>query len=476
MHKIQINLLQCRTGLPKNQDLLDASPLFEGVRGIVIAGSILLACLLGATGVYSYYSSQKDDSYISRSWNSFVTFARLDALNHFTESFSKTLRGESDRINILLIGIGGDGHEGPDLADTIMLASINPKGKNAALFSVPRDLTVPMEKYGIRKINNANAFGEQEQEGWGAEFTRLILEKTFDIPIHYYIRIDFHGFEQLIDSLGGITVDVENRFTDYKYPTLDKKYQVLSFAAGEQTMDGETALKFVRSRHSIMNNEGSDFARGKRQQKVLVAIKEKMASSDVLLNPGKVSDIMAILKDTVTTNISSWEFARFISLSKNLDFGSMKTVSFDDSPDGLLVSSIGVDGAYILQPRDGTFQEVRARISTALADTPEETNSKHVSESPIASIKNGTLIEGLAARTATILQESGFTIDYVGNAENRDADKTLLFDFTDGAKNESLKYLKTVFPTAVISYADREQFQALPSSDFLIIVGADRSR
>lgn len=475
MHKIQINLLQCRTGLPKNHDLLDVSPLFDGVRGIVIAGAILLTCLLGATGVYSYYSSQEDDSYVSRTWNSFVKFTKLDVLNHFTEGFSKSLRGESDRINILLIGVGGEGHEGPDLADTIILASIHPPSKRIALFSLPRDLTVPMERYGIRKINNANAFGEQEQEGWGAEFTRIVLEKTFDIPIHYYIRIDFKGFEQLIDSLGGVTVYVENAFTDYKYPTEDKKYQTVSFVAGEQTMDGATALKFVRSRHSIMNNEGSDFARSKRQQKVLFAIKKEMTSSDVFLNPGKVSDIMAILKDNITSNISSWEFARFTTLAKNLDFDSLKAISFDDSPEGLLVSGTGVDGAYILQSRDGTFQEVRARIGTIFADTPNESDLQHRAESPVVSIKNGTLIEGLAGRTAHLLQEAGFAIDFLGNAENRAMDKTILFDFTNGAKKESLQYLQQLFPTAVISFSEQEQ-QTLPQTDFLIVVGADSNR
>ncbi|MBI4250438.1 LCP family protein [Candidatus Uhrbacteria bacterium] len=476
MHKIQINLLACRTGLPKNRDLLDASPLFDGVRGIILAGAILLTTLLGATGVYSYYSSQQDDSYVSRTWNSFIKFTGLDTLNHFTEGFSKTLRGESDRINIVLVGIGGEGHEGPELADTIILASVQPKSKRVALFSLPRDLTVPMERYGIRKINNANAFGEQEQEGWGTEFMRLVLEKTFDIPIQYYIRIDFRGFEQLIDSIGGVTVTVENAFTDYKYPTLDKKYQTISFAAGEQIMDGATALKFARSRHSMMNNEGSDFARSKRQQKILLAIKEKITSSQVLLNPAKISEIMGILKDNITTNISSWEFARFLSLAKNLDYNSLKTVSFDDSPDGLLTSGVGVDGAYILQPRDGTFQEMRARINTVFADTPDEAALTHLSEQPVASIKNGTLIEGLATRTAQALQNAGFTIDFIGNAEDRSVEKTVLIDFTDGKKKESLRYLQTIFPTAVISFAEQEQRETLQGSDFLIVLGTDSNR
>lgn len=476
MHKIQINLLQCRTALPKNQDLLDTSPLFYGIRGIIIAGVILLTTLLGATGVYSYYSSQEDDSYISRSWDSFIKFTKLDSLNHFAESFSKTLRGEPDRINILLVGIGGEGHEGPDLADTIILASIHPKSKRIALFSMPRDLIVPMERYGIRKINNANAFGEQEQEGWGAEFTRLILEKALDITIHYYVRIDFRGFEQLIDSLGGVTVFVDSSFTDYKYPTLDKKYQVVSFTTGQQAMDGATALKFVRSRHSMMNNEGSDFARSKRQQKVLLAIKEKMTSADILLRPGKVSDIMGILKDNITTNISSWELARFISLVKDLDIDSLKTVTFDDSPEGFLVSGVGADGAYILQPRDGTYQELRARINTVFADSPDVAALKHVSESPVVSIKNGTLIEGLAGRSAQTLQQSGFTIDFIGNAENRNLDKTTLIDFTDGAKSESLRYLQTLFPTALLSFTEQQQHQTLPATDFLIILGTDSNR
>ncbi len=473
MQKIQINLLRCDTNsIEQHKDFLHRTPLLDSARGVLITGLVLFMSILGATAVFSYYTSQSEDSYISRAWDTVSSVTQLARLNHFTDSFTKKLQGENERINVLVLGVGGQGHEGPQLADSILIASIDGKSSQIGLFSIPRDLIIPLENYGLRKINNANAFGEQEQAGWGGEFTRRNLEKAFDIPIQYYVRIDFAAFAKIIDALGSVTIIVDKPFTDYKYPTLDKKYQTVSFQAGEQIMNGDTALKFVRSRHSLMNNEGSDFARSRRQQKILLAVKNKLTSPGVLLNPGKISEVLSLVKDNITTNIAAWEFARFFSLLRDRDFSSIIGVSFDDSPQGFLRSSISSEGAYILEPRDGKFDEIREKISSIFLQSPVLASAAR-DEKPIVSIKNGTHAEGLAMRTAQGLIGAGFQIDFIGNALARDQKNTLIYDFTNGRKKKSLEVLQARFSRASIADTPLDERATLPQSDFLVLLGED---
>ncbi len=473
MKKLQINLLRCETNSTGNhKDFLHHAPFLDSARGVLITGMILLFFILAATGVFSYYASGNDDSYVSRAWDTVSSITRFANLNHFASGFTKKLQGEENRINLLVLGVGGEGHEGPQLADSIMLVSIDGKSSQIALFSIPRDLVIQLERYGFRKINNANAFGEQDSAGWGGEFTRKALEKTFDIPIHYYVRIDFAGFAKIVDTLDGITVTVDKSFTDYKYPTLNKKYQSVSFQAGEQVMDGDTALKFVRSRHSPMNQEGSDFARSRRQKKVLLSFKNKLTSPDVLLNPGKISELLALVQNNITTNMAAWEFARFFSFLKNRDFSSIISVSFDDSPEGFLRSSISSEGAYILEPRDGTFDEIREKIHSIFSLSPILLSGAR-DEKPVVSIKNGTLVEGLAMQVARGLVGAGFEIDFIGNASQKNISQTTIYDFTNGGKKKSLDALAARFANTAISNAPPQERAAIPKSDFLIMLGQD---
>ena len=154
---------------------------------------------------------------------------------------------KNDQINVLLLGMGGPGHDGPYLTDTIMIASIRPSENKVALISIPRDLGVKIANYGTQKINHANHFGEMEKENWGAAFATEVISETFDIDIPYYIRVDFKAFEEIIDEVGGVRVSVDRSFVDYMYPAPNDLYQTISFTAGPQTMDGQTALTFVRS-------------------------------------------------------------------------------------------------------------------------------------------------------------------------------------------------------------------------------------
>lgn len=363
----------------------------------------------------------------------------LEQIGLLVRSSDKKIKGEKDgRINILLLGMGGVGHEGTYLTDTIILISIKPKEK-VALLSIPRDMVIPIPGYGWRKINNANAFGELNSRGSGGEFTKNIISQVFDIPIHYYVRVDFDGFKKVIDDLGGVGIYVEKSFTDYSYPTFDFKYQTISFEKGWQVMDGETALKFVRSRHGT-NGESSDFARSKRQQKVLLALKEKILSLSTLINPQKIYKIYSEYQENVKTDFEVWEMFRLAKIIRDIKNQEIVHRVLDDSPNSPLYAT-NAGGAYILTTRTGDFSELQSLAKNIFEFKDQVALPEVIIPSKIE-IQNGTKKNGLAANTAQTLEKLGFEIIKIGNAKKQDYQRTLIYDLTKGQRLDDLTFLK----------------------------------
>src|SRR3990167_10768636 len=234
-----------------------------------------------------------------------------------------------NKVNILILGIGGGKHEGPLLTDTIMLASID-EGKNkATLTSLPRDLWIPELSGSNKKINTAYSYGELKRKGGGLKLTEAVVRKVTGQNVDYGIKIDFSGFVAAVDIIGGLDINVENTLDDYAYPLSGKeddtcgnsdenikefiatgpaeleiqekfscRYTRLHFDKGPTHMDGETALKFVRSRHAL-GLEGSDFARSKRQEKVIQSFKDRLFSLNTFLNPVKILNLIDVIKDSI---------------------------------------------------------------------------------------------------------------------------------------------------------------------------------
>ena len=255
---------------------------------------------------------------------------------NFAISKRQVLAGEKeDRINILLLGMGGEGHPGPYLTDTNILVSVQPSTKKVSMVSIPRDLSVPIPGYGWRKINEANHYGEMKEKGAGAQSAASVVSQIFDQPINYYIRVDFSGFEKLINELDGIKVYVDTAFTDSQFPTDNYGYQTVSFEQGLQKMDGQTALNYARSRHGN-NGESSDFARSKRQQKVLTAIKDKALAFTTFISYSKISALLNMYKENVSTNLEPWEIYKFYKLAKDFDSNNITNLVLEPSNDSPL--------------------------------------------------------------------------------------------------------------------------------------------
>ena len=309
------------------------------------------------------------------------------------------VKTENQRLNILLLGVGGGTHDGPNLTDTIIIASISPKNDKISLISLPRDLWIPDLK---AKINTAYSSGEARKKGGGIVLAQAVAKKVTNLPIDYTLRIDFSGFVKAIDLLGGIDVNVENSFDDFEYPIEGKendpcghsedeleslatassqleafpcRYEHIRFDKGLVHMDGETALKFVRSRHAE-GPEGSDFARSKRQEKVINAFKDKALSLQMFLNPGKFLDLFDVLSASIDTNIKQDEFDDFVRLAQKLQAAKFKSVVVDTGDkeknrDGLLLnpeSNEIYNYEWVLIPRvgNGNYKEIKDYIDCEL--------------------------------------------------------------------------------------------------------------
>lgn len=465
MEHIKVELLtEEHTAPPKKPK----SKAFKRVK--VIFALVLFIFLSGV--VFSYKTITSDTSFESSAENgSFFTQVR-----QFIGLAPKPLIAEQDdRINILLLGHGGAGHDGPELTDTIMIASIKPSTNEAALVSIPRDLIVWLgDQYGWRKINNVNAFAENEQPGSGPQRAVEVVSETFNIPIEYYIKVDFEGLKQIVDILGGLEVEVQNPFTDYQYPTNDFHTTTVAFEAGKQTLDGEQVLQFVRSRHGT-NGESSDFARAARQQLVLESIKDQALSLGLVLQPNKINSYLKAIDQNMVTNLKAWEIARLAGMARDITTSEIKNLVLSDSPDGLLTSRLTEQGAYILVPRHDSYSEIAYEIENIFVPDSERPTPVKVA------IQNGTLVTGLANTYANKLEEKEFYVSQIANAVRKDFDITTIYKLSTKVPSNELNQLAKELSANIslglpswLTVTDRPTSTTTPSippSDLLIILG-----
>lgn len=304
------------------------------------------------------------------------------------------LKKTDHSLTLLFLGIAGGTHEGPTLSDTIIFAHIDPVQHTVALFSIPRDLWIP--EMGA-KINTAYATG-QERDQNGIVFAKTVVEKMIGKPIDYVLVANFSGFVQLIDLLGGVDIQVMHALDDYEYPIEGKekdpcghseeelqilatassqleafpcRYKHIYFEKGLHHMNGERALEYVRSRRA-KGDEGTDFARSRRQQEVISALKTKLLSLGTLSNPLKVFDIYNVVKENLDTNITTEEFDDFIRLAQKMKDAPIKSIVIDTGDDkekrpGILANppaSEEYSYQWVLIPRrgNGDFSEIHTYV------------------------------------------------------------------------------------------------------------------
>lgn len=303
------------------------------------------------------------------------------------------LKNTEGRINVLLLGTAGQSHEGPDLTDTIIFASIDPSKNDVTLVSIPRDLWIPQLS---EKINTAYVKGR-------LPLAEKTVSRVLNQPVNYAVRLNFNGFVQAVDLIGGLDVNIERSFDDFEYPIEGKendpcglsdlqiaslsakiasgsategkafpcRYRHISFDKGIEHLDGKKALEFVRSRHA-QGLEGTDFARSARQEKIIKAFKDKVFSLETVLNPAKFISLYSILKGNIDTDIKPTEMDDFVRLAQKMKLAKVKSAVIDygdanNKRSGLLINpplTSDYKFQWVLIPRigNGNFEEIQGYI------------------------------------------------------------------------------------------------------------------
>jgi anionic cell wall polymer biosynthesis LytR-Cps2A-Psr (LCP) family protein len=348
---------------------------------------VLLILLLGiifcltALGVFAFGTFNKISVHSNKPRSNSQTVTPMPKIDHFHNG---------QPYSLLLLGYGGGKHEGGKLTDSIMLARIIPEKEKVFLISLPRDLWVPLQSNGTAsaywKINAAYAIGSDDRQyprkpdqfkgpAGGGEMAKDAVSKVTGLPVDNFVALDFYSFTKTIDVLKGVDVKVERTFDDDQYPiegketdtcgksdeelgriatlsaTLREKefgcrYELLHFDKGITHMDGETALKYVRSRHSLQ--DGGDFNRAARQRSLIVAVKQKVLSLNFF---PKIIPFIGSLGNDIQTDMELTDMEDALHYSNELSNYQIQTIALTDK--NILVQTRSSNGQDILAPKAG---------------------------------------------------------------------------------------------------------------------------
>ena len=327
---------------------------------------------------------------------------------------------EYGHTNFLLLGQGDETHDGVDLTDTIILASLDARTRSAAMISIPRDLYLNTSRMGAGRVNalyrdfkwylmRNEDLGEEEAGRAAMQELSTELSKTFGIELHHVVKVDFIGFVQAVDAVGGIDVYVPEDLYDPEYPTENYGYQVFSVLEGQQHFDGDTALKYARSRHST-----SDFDRSRRQQDILQALAQKGKETG-LTSPGQITSLLRIMDEHVATTLTFREMVTLAKLGTDIDRSKIVSVQFSlEGPGGFLYPPPRdlFGGAAVLVPN--SWDEIRTFMSLVLTERPLFLDDGAID------VFNAGGPPGAAGMMARELERYTLTIDRVENFEGDD--------------------------------------------------------
>jgi LCP family protein required for cell wall assembly len=387
-----------------------------------------------------------------------------------------------ERINILLVGIdrrNGDswGHR----TDTMIVVTIDPEGKEAGMMSIPRDLYLTIPGVGEERINTANTSGYTiKYPGGGPSLLKHTIETNFSIPIDYYVMIDFTGFQKVVDTLGGIDVNVPKTLHDTMYPMPKpgdpNAYGTVHFDAGLQHMDGERALQYARSRMST-----SDFDRAARQQRILLAIREKALNINIL---PKLPSLVATMGNMVKTDMTLDEMIELAALGPQIDLSNIQQLVIQKpmvygyrTPKGAavqlpkwdLIHTAVADMFYSEAVPVATPTPAPPTPTPTLAPAEIEDLSRLAEEGARIAVQNGTSQPNFAARVAAILMEKGYQVVEFGDADRLDYPATVVVDYT--GKTFTLEKLIDYFQVTPENVRHSPNLRS--QIDIRIVVGQD---
>ena len=371
-----------------------------------------------------------------------------------------------ERVNILLLGIDLRCEEdGPTHTDSMMVVTVDPVGLSAAALSLPRDLWVEIPQFGVDRINQAYFQGEAyDYPGGGAALAMETVEATLGVPIDYYAAVNFRAFLDFVDLIGGITVDVPEEIDDPTYPDSCYGYDPFSISPGEHQMDGETALKYARTRATV----GGDVDRAARQQQVLMAARDKVLRVDMaprLLV--RAPQLWQSFQKNVETNMTMDEAIQLALLAQEIPRDSIRTEVINYN---YVYNETTPDGQQVLVPNREEIRALRDELfAPPVVPTPVIENLPEMmrEEEARVVVHNGTAVFGLAADTQAYLQQFDVNVVGIGNADAATYNRTQIVDF--GSHPNTTRYIAQLMdvPPLNVSYST----ETVEDYDVLIILG-----
>jgi len=340
-----------------------------------------------------------------------------------------------------------------------MIASLDPKTSTAGLITIPRDLYVPIPQAGENRINMAMFYGDlYKYPGGGPALAKQTVEYNFGRRIHFYVLVDFGGFRKVVDTLGGIDIDVPKAIDDPQYPDENYGYKPIHIPAGRVHMNGEMALEYARSRHSE-----SDFGRSRRQIQILMAIRDRAMRLDLL---PKLPALSQSMWGTLETDMQPQEVLALAAAASKVKPESIKTATIDQTMTVEFRTSTGADVLWPDRAKIGQLMEQIIPSDASTVSTPKQIEQ----EAARVLVLNGTPSPLVAERTAKLLQAQGYQIAAYGNADRFDYSKTVLIDYS-GNKNATVTALAALF--RVDPENIRRSTNVKSDVDIRIILGAD---
>lgn len=387
-----------------------------------------------------------------------ITAVRTLVGGHGNSDVAQSAR-DLRRINIALYGYGGEGHSGAYLTDSIMVISIQPQPTGPpriAEIGIPRDWQVPIDlgngRSAMGRINEAYESGQigapfnsdvYKGDQGGGQLADATLERMLGIHIDYFVGLDFSAFKDAVDSVGGIDITVQHTFTDNNYPRgecpPDCAVETVHFDAGPQHMDGARALIFARSRESSDPVEGSNFARNKRQQLVLTAVKQRVLSAGGLRN---LPDLVNALGDHVIFNIPLDSALSMYDLIKDVDPASIVHLSVDTSNFVYACNYPAQCNASLEFPYDRTFATVKHFVDSLFVPAAVTAQA-----APVSVVDASGTNAGASRRWQQLLATVGLHTSDAGTAQR--SATTHVIDHSGGRDAATAQWLASYFGVSV---------------------------
>lgn len=441
---------------------------------------LLFAIGYGAFFLYKLNALEKKVSPLGGPKTLFETFDSIVRPTDNTD-FEKLKKDSEGRINFLLLGTAGEGKPGRNLTDTIIVSSVNLKTNQVALLSLPRDLLVIVPEKKVQlKINSLYQYGLNTREEEAAiEPLLATIRSVTALDIHYYAVLNFDGFVEIIDSIGGININNERDIYDPRYPGPNYSYELFELKKGFHHLDGETALKYARERHA---DPDGDFGRAKRQQQTLQAVKNRVFSASTFFNLNSLNELFAALEKNLKTNLTLEEVGIFYELTKRLDTANIISATVDAwNRDSLLkVSHVfhGETKAFVLIPRVGNYSEIH-ELAEEIFDLNKikRRREKIAEEKANIILINKSQDKQILEKIKKLLSENLVykNVQLLSDHTSSFEENTVAYDTTNGMKPFTLDELAVKLPASV-AYAFPEKYKDLLAKeqpDIVVIIGKD---